>query len=64
MTPECSATRPPDALSRLTLQGGRRATPPLLHADMNADFYQGKAVETPAGKPVADKRRAPATAAE
>jgi len=31
---------------------------------MNADFYQGKAGEAPAGKPVADKRRAPATAAE
>lgn len=64
MTPECSAARPLDALSRLTLQVMRVTSYPLLHADMNPDFYQGTAVEAPVGKLMADKRRTPATAAE
>ena len=35
-----------------------------MHAEMNADFYQGTAVEAAVGKLMKDKRRAPATAAE
>ena len=35
-----------------------------MHAEMNADFYQGTAVEAAVAKLMKDKRRAPATAAE
>ena len=53
-------------LSALALSAAMAAVlaVPDSQAQSVADFYQGKAVETPAGKPVADKRRAPATAAE
>ena len=35
-----------------------------MHAGMNPDFFKGTAVESAVGKLMADKRRAPATAAE